>query len=161
MKTLSNKLFLLIVFLMSCGPPNDLTDNIQINDKMIDFEIQLLSTSGEIENTFEFRSDISGKLIFTSIPDRNIELKKLKYDQNGFFDLKIDELEIYKICYSPTVDVVNNKDKDIISVMYNHDHNSVKIYGDSVKDIQISISENIIDRDSYWLRNDKSFPENC
>ena len=39
---------------MSCGPPNDLTDNIQINDKMIDFEIQLLSTSGEIENTFEF-----------------------------------------------------------------------------------------------------------
>ena len=70
-------------------------------------------------------------------------------------------LEIYKICYSPTVDVVNNKDKDIISVMYNHDHNTVKIYGDSVKDIQISISENIIDRDSYWLRNDKSFPENC
>ena len=45
--------------------------------------------------------------------------------------------------------------------MYNHAHNSVKIYGDSVKDIQISISENIIDRDSYWLRNDKSFPENC
>jgi len=57
--------------------------------------------------------------------------------------------------------VLNNKDTDVILIQYNHDHNTVGIFGDSIKDIQISISEQIIDRDSYWVRNDKLYSENC
>ena len=67
------------------------------------------------------------------------------------FYLKIDNLEINNICYSPTIEVLNNKDTDVILIQYNHDHNTVGIFGDSIKDIQISISEQIIDRDSIGL----------
>ena len=76
-------------------------------------------------------------------------------------EIKVDNLQINKICYSPTVEVINNKNNDIILIQYNHVHNTVGIFGDSIKDIVISLSEQLIDRDSYWLKNDKLYSENC
>ena len=57
--------------------------------------------------------------------------------------------------------MLNNKDTDVILIQYNHDHNTVGIFGDSIKDIAVSLSEQIIDRDSYWVRNDKYYSTNC
>ena len=88
-------------------------------------------------------------------------MRNLKYNESEFFSLKIDNLEIKNICYSPSIDVVNNKNNDTILIQYNHVHNTVGIFGDSVKDITISLSEQIIDRESYWVRNDKLYSENC
>ena len=154
--------FLLFVFVfIFCGKPNTIVDEQEIINTAITYEVIIESTSGELNNVYEISETNTGKFKFLTIPDERIILSNLKYNETGFFTLKIDNLEINNICYSPTIEVLNNKDTDVILIQYNHDHNTVGIFGDSIKDIQISISEQIIDRDSYWVRNDKLYSENC
>tara|TARA_B100001057_G_C22781372_1_gene923772 strand:+ start:304 stop:786 length:483 start_codon:yes stop_codon:yes gene_type:complete len=153
--------YLLVLLLINCSAPNNRPETIQVSEKEIKFEIHLYSNQGEIRNTFEFSGKDVEQGTFNKIPLKNIALTKLRYNQYGYFNLKIDTLEINNICYSPTIEVLENKDKDIISIVFNNDHNTVAIYGDSVKDIQISLSEEIVDREDFWLKNDKSFPQDC
>ena len=152
---------LLVVVFIFCGKPNTVVDEQEIINTAITYEVIIESTSGELNNVYEISETNTGKFKFLTIPDERIILSNLKYNETGFFTLKIDNLEINNICYSPTIEVLNNKDTDVILIQYNHDHNTVGIFGDSIKDIQISISEQIIDRDSYWVRNDKLYSENC
>ena len=155
------KFLLLVVVFIFCGKPNTIVDEQEIINTAITYEVIIESTSGELNNVYEISETNTGKFKFLTIPDERIILSNLKYNETGFFTLKIDNLEINNICYSPTIEVLNNKDTDVILIQYNHDHNTVGIFGDSIKDIQISISEQIIDRDSYWVRNDKLYSENC
>lgn len=156
-----SKFLLLVVVFIFCGKPNTIVDEQEIINTAITYEVIIESTSGELNNVYEISETNTGKFKFLTIPDERIILSNLKYNETGFFNLKIDNLEINNICYSPTIEVLNNKDTDVILIQYNHDHNTVGIFGDSIKDIQISISEQIIDRDSYWVRNDKLYSENC
>ena len=156
-----SKFLLLVVVFIFCGKPNTVVDEQEIINTAITYEVIIESTSGELNNVYEISETNTGKFKFLTIPDERIILSNLKYNETGFFTLKIDNLEINNICYSPTIEVLNNKDTDVILIQYNHDHNTVGIFGDSIKDIQISISEQIIDRDSYWVRNDKLYSENC
>ena len=156
-----SKFLLLVVVFIFCGKPNTIVDEQEIINTAITYEVIIESTSGELNNVYEISETNTGKFKFLNIPDERIILSNLKYNETGFFTLKIDNLEINNICYSPTIEVLNNKDTDVILIQYNHDHNTVGIFGDSIKDIQISISEQIIDRDSYWVRNDKLYSENC
>ena len=156
-----SKLFIILTILTFCGKPDDVIPESEVRDIKIAYEVIVESTSGELSNVYEISGDDINQYEFLDIPDEKIILKSLKYNEIAFFNLKVDNLQINKICYSPTVEVINNKNKDIILIQYNHDHNTVGIFGDSVKDIAISISEEIIDRDSYWLRNDKLYSENC
>tara|TARA_B100001109_G_C18770703_1_gene430546 strand:- start:225 stop:707 length:483 start_codon:yes stop_codon:yes gene_type:complete len=156
-----SKFLLLVVVFIFCGKPNTIVDEQEIINTAITYEVIIESTSGELNNVYEISETNTGKFKFLTIPDERIILSNLKYNETGFFTLKIDNLEINNICYSPTIEVLNNKDTDVILIQYNHDHNTVGIFGDSIKDIQISISEQIIDRDSYWVRNDKLYSENC
>ena len=156
-----SKFLLLVVVFIFCGKPNTIVDDQEIINTAITYEVIIESTSGELNNVYEISETNTGKFKFLTIPDERIILSNLKYNETGFFTLKIDNLEINNICYSPTIEVLNNKDTDVILIQYNHDHNTVGIFGDSIKDIQISISEQIIDRDSYWVRNDKLYSENC
>lgn len=156
-----SKFLLLVVVFIFCGKPNTIVDEQEIINTAITYEVIIESTSGELNNVYEIIEADTGKFKFLTIPNEKIILSNLKYNETGFFTLKIDNLEINNICYSPTIEVLNNKDTDVILIQYNHDHNTVGIFGDSIKDIQISISEQIIDRDSYWVRNDKLYSENC
>ena len=156
-----SKFLLLVVVFIFCGKPNTIVDEQEIINTAITYEVIIESTSGELNNVYEISETNTGKFKFLNIPDERIILSNLKYNETGFFTLKIDNLEINNICYSPTIEVLNNKDTDVILIQYNHDPNTVGIFGDSLKDIQISISEQIIDRDSYWVRNDKLYSENC
>ena len=156
-----SKFLLLVVVFIFCGKPNTIVDEQEIINTAITYEVIIESTSGDLNNVYEISETNTGKFKFLTIPDERIILSNLKYNETGFFTLKIDNLEINNICYSPTIEVLNNKDTDVILIQYNHDHNTVGIFGDSIKDIQISISEQIIDRDSYWVRNDKLYSENC
>ena len=156
-----SKFLLLVVVFIFCGKPNTVVDEQEIINTAITYEVIIESTSGELNNVYEISETNTGKFKFLTIPDERIILSNLKYNETGFFTLKIDNLEINNICYSPTIEVLNNKDTDVILIQYNHDHYTVGIFGDSIKDIQISISEQIIDRDSYWVRNDKLYSENC
>ena len=156
-----SKFLLLVVVFIFCGKPNTVVDEQEIINTAITYEVIIESTSGELNNVYEISETNTGKFKFLTIHDERIILSNLKYNETGFFTLKIDNLEINNICYSPTIEVLNNKDTDVILIQYNHDHNTVGIFGDSIKDIQISISEQIIDRDSYWVRNDKLYSENC
>jgi len=156
-----SKFLLLVVVFIFCGKPNTTVNEQEIRNIAITYEVIIESTSGELNNVYEISETNIGKFKFQTIPNERIILSSLKYNETEFFTLKIDNLEIENICYSPTIDVLNNKDTDIILIQYNHDHNTVGIFGDSIKDIAVSLSEQIIDRDSYWLRNDKYYPTNC
>ena len=152
---------LLVVVFIFCGKPNTTVNEQEIRNIAITYEVIIESTSGELNNVYEISEANVGKIKFLTIPNERIILSSLKYNETEFFTLKIDNLEIENICYSPTIDVLNNKDTDIILIQYNHDHNTVGIFGDSIKDIAVSLSEQIIDRDSYWVRNDKYYSTNC
>jgi hypothetical protein len=153
--------FLIVAVFTFCGKPVSTVDKQEIRNLEIAYEVVIESTSGELNNEYEISGIDTTQYKFSTIPNERIILKKLKYSETGFFSLKIDNLEIKNICYSPSIDVVNNKNNDTILIQYNHVHNTVGIFGDSVKDIAISLSEQIIDRESYWLRNDKLYSENC
>lgn len=156
-----SKFLLLVVVFIFCGKPNTIFNEQEIRNIAITYEVIIESTSGELNNVYEINEANIGKFKFLTVPDERIILSNLKYNETGFFTLKIDNLEINNICYSPTIEVLNNKDTDIILIQYNHDYNTVGIFGDSIKDITVSLSEQIIDRDSYWLRNDKFYSTNC
>ena len=154
--------FVLIVAVLTfCGKPDSAVNKQEIRNVEIAYEVVIESTSGELNNVYEISGIDKTQYKFLTIPNEKIILRNLKYNETGFFSLKIDNLEIKNICYSPSIDVVNNKNNDIILIQYNHDHNTVWIFGDSVKDISISLSEQIIDRESYWVKNDKLYSENC
>ena len=154
--------FVLIVAVLTfCGKPDSAVNKQEIRNVEIAYEVVIESTSGELNNVYEISGIDKTQYKFLTIPNEKIILRNLKYNETGFFSLKIDNLEIKNICYSPSIDVVNNKNNDIILIQYNHDHNTVGIFGDSVKDISISLSEQIIDRESYWVKNDKLYSENC
>tara|TARA_B100000161_G_C33346713_1_gene322670 strand:- start:126 stop:608 length:483 start_codon:yes stop_codon:yes gene_type:complete len=155
------KFLIILTILTFCGKPDDVIPKSEVRDIEIAYEVIVESTSGELSNVYEISGDDINQYEFLDIPDEKIILKSLKYNEIAFFNLKVDNLQINKICYSPTVEVINNKNNDIILIQYNHDHNTVGIFGDSIKDIAISLSEQLIDRDSYWLKNDKLYSENC
>ena len=155
------KFLIILTILTFCGKPDDVIPKSEVRDIEIAYEVIVESTSGELSNVYEISGDDINQYEFLDIPDEKIVLKSLKYNEIAFFNLKVDNLQINKICYSPTVEVINNKNNDIILIQYNHDHNTVGIFGDSIKDIAISLSEQLIDRDSYWLKNDKLYSENC
>ncbi len=155
------KFLIILTILTFCGKPDDVIPKSEVRDIEIAYEVIVESTSGELSNVYEISGDDINQYEFLDIPDEKIILKSLKYNEIAFFNLKVDNLQINNICYSPTVEVINNKNNDIILIQYNHDHNTVGIFGDSIKDIAISLSEQLIDRDSYWLKNDKLYSENC
>ena len=155
------KFFLIFAVLTFCGKPDNVVNESEIRNIEIAYDIVVESTSGELSNVYEISGIDTNQYKFLDIPNERIILKSLKYNETGFFNLKIDNLEINNICYSPTVDVINSKNNDTILISYNHDHNTVGIFGDSVKDIAISLSEQIIDRESYWVKNDNLYSENC
>ena len=155
------KFLIILTILTFCGKPDDVIPKSEVRDIEIAYEVIVESTSGELSNVYEISGDDINQYEFLDIPDEKIILKSLKYNEIAFFNLKVDNLQINKICYSPTVEVINNKNNDIILIQYNHDHNTVGIFGDSIKDIAVSLSEQLIDRDSYWLKNDKLYSENC
>lgn len=156
-----SKFLLLVVVFIFCGKPNTIINEKEIRNIEITYELIIESTSGELNNVYEINEANKSKFKFQNIPDERIFLSNLKYNETGFFTLKIDNLEIKNICYSPTIEVLNNKATDIVLIQYNHNHNTVGIFGDSIKDIAVSLSEQITDRDSYWVRNDKNYPKNC
>jgi hypothetical protein len=153
--------FLIVAVFTFCGKPDSAVNKQEIRNTEIAYEVVIESTSGELNNVYEISGIDTTQYKFSTIPNEKIILRNLKYNESEFFSLKIDNLEIKNICYSPSIDVVNNKNNDTILIQYNHVHNTVGIFGDSVKDITISLSEQIIDRESYWVRNDKLYSENC
>ena len=153
--------FLIVAVFTFCGKPDSAVNKQEIRNTEIAYEVVIVSTSGELNNVYEISGIDTTQYKFSTIPNEKIILRNLKYNESEFFSLKIDNLEIKNICYSPSIDVVNNKNNDTILIQYNHVHNTVGIFGDSVKDITISLSEQIIDRESYWVRNDKLYSENC
>tara|TARA_Y100000768_G_C23871837_1_gene630836 strand:+ start:155 stop:646 length:492 start_codon:yes stop_codon:yes gene_type:complete len=155
------KFFIIFAVLTFCGKPDNVVNESEIRNIEIAYDIVVESTSGELSNVYEISGIDTNQYKFLAIPDERIILKSLKYNETGFFNLKIDNLEINNICYSPTVDVINSKNNDTILISYNHVHNTVGIFGSSVKDIAISLSEQIIDRESYWVKNDNLYSENC
>lgn len=154
---------LLFIILISCGKPTETKmDNGIYLDRQINFEIKLSSTSGEIYNTFYISQNLK-ELKFDKIPKNNINLQTLTFGNTNYFKFKIDNMEEIEVCYSPTAYIIENTDSStsVIYITYNFDYDSVKITGDAIKDVQISIKENIIDDKAYWTKNDKHYSSNC
>lgn len=158
------KIIILLAFvLITCGKPADRMSDLNNNlNQQINFEIKLDSTSGEINNIFYISKNLE-EIKIEKIPYNNIQLQTLSYGETDIFKFKIENMDEIEVCYSPTEYIFKNSENSlsIIYITYNNAYNTVKISGDGVKDVQISISEKIIDDTAYWTRNDKFYSSNC
>ena len=156
-------IILIFIIIIGCGRPTETSENLDnYLDKYINFELKIESTSGKLNNNF-YISYATEQLIFNEVTQNKIPLETLSFTETSSFKFQIDNMSVIDICYSPTEYIFDNAESNssTIFIIYNHDHNSVQVMGDSVKDVQISIGENIIDKDSYWLRNDKYYSTYC
>lgn len=162
---MKSKKYIILIFIITifCGKPPATNENLDnYLDRFINFELKIESTSGKLNNNF-YISHSSEKLMFNEVTQNKLPLETLFFTETGNFKFQIDNMSEIDICYSPTKYIFDNAENNssTIFIIYNHEFSSVQVKGDSVKDVQISIEENIIDKDSYWLRNDKYYSTYC
>ncbi len=159
---ISNKVYIYFLIFIACGVPQESEDvERDFGDQNITINAIFLTTDSNINNTFELSisAPVDNNIIFKD-NNQSVNLNTLAYGQTDILIFKIDNWFEQEICYSPTYrdfDLTGER-SGVIYFTYNHQHNTVYIYGDSILDLHISINEKTSD---FWRRNDESFSANC
>lgn len=158
-----------LVFIVFCGVPQEETIDANIDlSKVVELEIiYILQNSPEDDDLpYNFKIiilDEKNPTEITLIKNESVLLGENFYGLAKNFVFLIDDWEVDNICFSPVINnfINENVESRKIYIKYNNSNESVKIYGDTVKDIQISIPELIVDNNEYWIKNDSSLPNIC
>ena len=158
-----------LVFIVFCGVPQEETIDINIDlSTVVELEIihihQNSPADGNVPYNFRIITlDEKNPMEINLIKNESVFLGENFYGLPKKFVFLINDWEVDNICFSPVINnfVNENVESRKIYIKYNNSNESVKIYGDTVKDIQISIPELIVDNNEYWIKNDSSLPDIC